>query len=43
MCFAEFKVAGQSTEFVNKILDKVKAGVPNGGLEEFGPLGVSYH
>lgn len=29
------KVAGQTTEFVNKILDKVKAGVPNGGLEEF--------
>ncbi|KAL1122985.1 hypothetical protein AAG570_003309 [Ranatra chinensis] len=28
------KIAGQTTEFVNKILEKVKLGVPNGGLEE---------
>uniref|UniRef100_A0A8D8W6Y0 Protein CREBRF homolog n=1 Tax=Cacopsylla melanoneura TaxID=428564 RepID=A0A8D8W6Y0_9HEMI len=29
------KVAGQTTDFVNKILDKVKSGIPNGGLDEF--------
>ncbi|KAI5741753.1 hypothetical protein M8J76_016784 [Diaphorina citri] len=29
------KVAGQTTEFVNRVLEKVKAGVPNGGLDEF--------
>lgn len=29
------KVAGQTTEFVNRILEKVKAGTPNGGLDEF--------
>ncbi|XP_075222914.1 repressed by TOR [Lycorma delicatula] len=28
------KVAGQTTEFVNKILEKVKSGVPNGGLDD---------
>lgn len=28
------KVAGQTTEFVNKILEKVKSGVANGGLDE---------
>lgn len=28
------KIAGQTTEFVNKVLDKVKQGVPSGGLEE---------
>uniref|UniRef100_A0A1B0DGC3 Uncharacterized protein n=1 Tax=Phlebotomus papatasi TaxID=29031 RepID=A0A1B0DGC3_PHLPP len=28
------KIAGSSTEFVNKILDRVKAGDPNGGLDE---------
>lgn len=36
-------MAGQTTEFVNKILEKVKAGIPNGGLEEYGPLSGSYH
>ena len=35
-CFVEFKVAGQSTEFVNKVLDKIRAGVPHGGLDELG-------
>ncbi|KAG8321003.1 hypothetical protein J6590_055835 [Homalodisca vitripennis] len=28
------KVAGQTTEFVNKVLDKVKQGTTNGGLDE---------
>uniref|UniRef100_A0A1B0CUF3 BZIP domain-containing protein n=2 Tax=Lutzomyia longipalpis TaxID=7200 RepID=A0A1B0CUF3_LUTLO len=28
------KIAGTSTEFVNKILERVKAGDPNGGLDE---------
>uniref|UniRef100_A0A6B2E9A3 Putative creb3 regulatory factor n=1 Tax=Phlebotomus kandelakii TaxID=1109342 RepID=A0A6B2E9A3_9DIPT len=28
------KIAGNSTEFVNKILDRVKSGDPNGGLDE---------
>lgn len=30
----KLKIAGTSTEFVNKILDKVKSGVPRGGLED---------
>lgn len=30
----EAKIAGQTTEFVNKILEKVKAGVGSGGLDE---------
>lgn len=29
-----FQIAGTSTEFVNKVLEKVKSGVPNGGLYE---------
>ncbi|XP_037047544.1 protein CREBRF homolog isoform X3 [Bradysia coprophila] len=28
------KIAGSSTEFVNKVLEKVKSGTPSGGLEE---------
>uniref|UniRef100_A0A1B6DH34 BZIP domain-containing protein n=1 Tax=Clastoptera arizonana TaxID=38151 RepID=A0A1B6DH34_9HEMI len=28
------KIAGQTTEFVNKVLDKVKAGVGSGGLDD---------
>jgi len=28
------KIAGHTTEFVNHVLDKVKSGVPNGGLDE---------
>lgn len=31
---AELSIAGTSTEFVNRILEKVKAGIPSGGLEE---------
>ena len=31
---AELKIAGQTTEFVNKVLDKVKSGVHNGGLDD---------
>jgi hypothetical protein len=30
----ELKIAGHTTEFVNGVLDKVKNGVPGGGLEE---------
>uniref|UniRef100_T1HNN1 BZIP domain-containing protein n=1 Tax=Rhodnius prolixus TaxID=13249 RepID=T1HNN1_RHOPR len=30
----KIKIAGTSTEFVNKILEKVKQGVPNGGLDD---------
>lgn len=30
----ELKVAGQSTEFVNKVLEKTKLGVRRGGLDE---------
>lgn len=30
----KLKVAGQTTDFVNKILEKVKSGVANGGLDE---------
>ncbi|KAI4459185.1 adult retina protein [Holotrichia oblita] len=28
------RIAGQTTEYVNKVLDKVKSGVPGGGLED---------
>ncbi|GJQ74195.1 hypothetical protein Trydic_g19106 [Trypoxylus dichotomus] len=28
------RIAGQTTEYVNKVLDKVKSGVPSGGLED---------
>lgn len=31
---AELSIAGTSTDFVNRILEKVKSGIPNGGLEE---------
>lgn len=31
---AELKVAGQTTEFVNKVLDKVKQGTASGGLDD---------
>lgn len=30
----EFQIAGTSTDFVNKVLEKVKSGIPNGGLYE---------
>ncbi|GAB0093069.1 Protein CREBRF homolog [Sergentomyia squamirostris] len=30
----KIKIAGNSTEFVNKILDRVKTGEPSGGLDE---------
>lgn len=32
--FAELKIAGTSTDFVNKVLEKIKGGNPNGGLED---------
>ncbi|XP_008202468.1 protein CREBRF homolog isoform X2 [Nasonia vitripennis] len=32
---ATIKIANHSTEFVNTVLDKVKAGVPDGGIDEF--------
>lgn len=31
----EVKIAGNSTEYVNKIIEKVKNGIPGGGLDEF--------
>jgi hypothetical protein len=30
----ELKIAGCTTDFVNHVLDKVKSGVPGGGLDE---------
>lgn len=30
----ELQIAGTSTEFVNKVLEKVKCGIPSGGLNE---------
>ncbi|XP_071442919.1 protein CREBRF homolog isoform X2 [Hetaerina americana] len=30
----KIKIAGHTTEFVNKVLEKVKSGTPGGGLEE---------
>lgn len=29
------KIAENSTEYVNRVLDRIKAGIPNGGLEDF--------
>lgn len=29
------KIAENSTEYVNRVLDRMKSGVPNGGLEEY--------
>ncbi|XP_012259728.2 CREB3 regulatory factor [Athalia rosae] len=29
------RIASHSTEFVNKVLDKVRAGVPDGGIDDF--------
>jgi hypothetical protein len=31
---AEVKIAGHSTDFVNRVLERVKAGEPSGGLDE---------
>jgi len=31
---AEVKIAGHSTEFVNRVLERVKGGEPSGGLDE---------
>lgn len=36
--YLEIKIAGHSTEFVNRILEKVRNGVPVGGLEELQPI-----
>lgn len=33
--FAVVKIAENSTEYVNRVLDRMKAGNPTGGLEEF--------
>ncbi|XP_047000193.1 protein CREBRF homolog [Schistocerca americana] len=30
----KFKIAGHTTDFVNKVLEKMKNGVPNGGLDD---------
>lgn len=32
---SEVKIAGHSSEFVNRVLEKVKVGVPDGGLNDF--------
>ncbi|CAO1417148.1 unnamed protein product [Diamesa serratosioi] len=29
------KIAENSTEYVNRVLDRIKSGIPNGGLEDF--------
>lgn len=31
----KIRIANHSTEFVNKVLDKIKAGVPDGGIDDF--------
>ncbi|KAH0555607.1 uncharacterized protein LOC123263040 [Cotesia glomerata] len=31
----KIRIANHSTEFVNKILDKIKSGVPDGGIDDF--------
>lgn len=31
----KIRIANHSTEFVNKVLDKVRAGVPDGGIDDF--------
>lgn len=31
---SEIKIAGKTSEYVNKVLDKVKAGQNNGGLND---------
>lgn len=31
----EIRIANHSTEFVNKVLDKVRSGVPDGGIDDF--------
>lgn len=33
-CIAEIKIGGLTSEFVNKVLDKVRAGQNNGGLND---------
>ncbi|XP_033207653.1 protein CREBRF homolog isoform X2 [Belonocnema kinseyi] len=32
---ATIRIANHSTDFVNKVLDKVRSGVPDGGIDEF--------
>ncbi len=32
--FSGIKIAGETTDFVNTILEKFKSGVPEGGLKE---------
>lgn len=32
---SEVRIASHSTDFVNKVLDKVRSGVPDGGIDEF--------
>lgn len=31
----EVRIANHSTEFVNKVLDNIRAGVPDGGIDNF--------
>lgn len=33
--FLAVKIADNSTEYVNRVLDRIKSGIPNGGLEDF--------
>lgn len=32
---SEVKIANHSTDFVNKVLDKVKSGIADGGIDDF--------
>lgn len=32
--FSEHRIGGHTTEFVNRVLDKVKQGVPDGGISD---------
>jgi len=31
----EMRIANHSTEFVNKVLDNIRAGIPDGGIDNF--------
>jgi len=31
----EVRIANHSTEFVNKILENIKSGIPDGGIDNF--------
>lgn len=34
-CFAEIRIASQSTDYVNRVLDRMRSGVPDGGIDDF--------